>query len=384
MKKQSCRKEETMSQIELCGLSKTYDKKKMVIEDVSLKVEEGEFIILVGPSGCGKSTLLRMIAGLESITEGILRIGKKVANDMHPKDRNISMVFQNYALYPHMTVKDNILFGLDVRGVDRVEREKRLVETAEMVGLTEFLDRKPGQLSGGQRQRVALARSICSHAPICLMDEPLSNLDAKLRGQMRKEIRKIQRNLGLTVVYVTHDQVEAMTMGDRIMVLNEGRIQQVGTPLELYNRPANRFVAGFIGSPQMNMTRAVMSKGLLHIGDSAVLQMSERIRSHIGDKTVEIGIRAEHILYSKKWTKHTCRVRVRSVEMMGNETQVTFCLGQNLFTARWQGQWDIMAGADILVSILPERIHFFDQFTGQLLMAPEPACPRGISVQEAV
>ncbi|MGQ0415182.1 ABC transporter ATP-binding protein, partial [Bacillus sp. HC-TM] len=240
--------------IELKNVSKVYkNAEETAVKGVSVHIKKGEFFVLVGPSGCGKSTLLRMIAGLEEISSGDLIINERVANDLEPKDRNLSMVFQNYALYPHLSVEENILFGLKVRKVQKEERQKRLMEAIEMVGLKEYVKMKPGQLSGGQRQRVALARAIVSQAPICLMDEPLSNLDAKLRAQMRIEIREIQQRLGITMIYVTHDQIEAMTMGDRIMVLNKGSIQQVGTPLNIYNEPANEFVASFIGSPSMNI-----------------------------------------------------------------------------------------------------------------------------------
>ena len=268
------RKGRTVSKIEIRDLTKSYDGTLNILEKISLDVEEGEFYVLVGPSGCGKSTLLRIIAGLEKITSGTLKIDGKLANNMLPKDRNLSMVFQNYALYPHMTVKDNILFGLDVKKVPKDEQKRRLDEAAEMLGLTPYLKRKPRELSGGQRQRGALARSVCSQSPICLMDEPLSNLDAKLRGQMRTEIRRLQKKLGLTVIYVTHDQVEAMTMGDRIMVLHGGKIQQTGTPLELYNKPANTFVAGFIGSPQMNLVQAKRVGSTLVLGDSVTVPLS--------------------------------------------------------------------------------------------------------------
>ncbi|TKJ04398.1 ABC transporter ATP-binding protein, partial [Bacillus cereus] len=216
--------------IELKNVSKVYkNAEETAVKGVSVHIKKGEFFVLVGPSGCGKSTLLRMIAGLEEISSGDLIINERVANDLEPKDRNLSMVFQNYALYPHLSVEENILFGLKVRKVQKEERQKRLMEAIEMVGLKEYVKMKPGQLSGGQRQRVALARAIVSQSPICLMDEPLSNLDAKLRAQMRIEIREIQQRLGITMIYVTHDQIEAMTMGDRIMVLNKGSIQQVGT-----------------------------------------------------------------------------------------------------------------------------------------------------------
>lgn len=360
-----------MSLIELIHLSKTYDGKNKVIEDISLEVEQGEFIILVGPSGCGKSTLLRMIAGLETISDGILKIDGQVANNMQPKDRHLSMVFQNYALYPHMTVRENILFGLDVQNIPKMEQETRLAETAQMIGLTDFLKRKPGQLSGGQRQRVALARSICSHAPICLMDEPLSNLDAKLRGQMRTEIRRIQKQLGLTVVYVTHDQVEAMTMGDRILVLNEGVIQQIGTPMELYNSPSNQFVAGFIGTPQMNMAAARVVGDSLVLNDKAVIQMNGHMKETMPcGEEFQVGIRAEHISYTARKTEYSSMVSVVNTELMGNETQVIFRLGEALFTAKWPGQWDISIGAQVLVEFRPEYYHFFDTQTGTLLRPP--------------
>lgn len=232
--------------IELKNVSKVYkNAEETAVKDVSVHIKRGEFFVLVGPSGCGKSTLLRIFVGLEEISSGDLIINEHVANDLEPKDRNLSMVFQNYALYPHLTVEENILFGLKVRKVQKEERQKRLMEAIEMVGLKEYVKMKPGQLSGGQRQRVALARAIVSQAPICLMDEPLSNLDAKLRAQMRIEIREIQQRLGITMIYVTHDQIEAMTMGDRIMVLNKGSIQQVGTPLDIYNEPKKRICCKF-------------------------------------------------------------------------------------------------------------------------------------------
>lgn len=354
--------ENNMSKISMTDVVKTYDGKTNILDKVSLEVQEGEFFILVGPSGCGKSTLLRMIAGLEKINGGILRIDGDAANDMLPKDRNLSMVFQNYALYPHMTVKDNIIFGLDVKKVPKKEQLARMNEAAEMLGLSEYLKRKPRELSGGQRQRIALARSICSQAPICLMDEPLSNLDAKLRGQMRTEIKRIQRKLGLTVVYVTHDQVEAMTMGDRILVLQGGKIQQTGTPLELYNSPSNTFVAGFIGSPQMNMAEAELTdKGIL-LNGCMLIPADREQRSKLPEgRKWKAGIRAEQIDYAKSGLS----VTVANTEMMGNETQVIFFVGSGLFTARWQGQFE--SGSEINVSINPDAMHFFDIDTGSLL-----------------
>lgn len=357
-----------MNQIELINITKSYDKKTNVMENINVTVKDGEFFILVGPSGCGKSTLLRMVAGLEQITGGMLRIGGELANHLPPKDRKLSMVFQNYALFPHMTVKDNILFGLDVKRVPKEEQEKRLAEAAALTGLIDLLKRKPGQLSGGQRQRVALARSICSQSPICLMDEPLSNLDAKLRAQMRSEIRRIQKQLGLTIIYVTHDQVEAMTMGDRIMVLSEGRVQQIGTPVELYNRPANQFVAGFIGTPQMNFAEAVVQDNRIVINQDAVIRMDPQIQRDIpSGSRFQIGIRPDHITNAsvKKDTSHP--VTVVSTEFMGNETQVLFEIGESMFTARWPGQWEISPGAEVYVDLHPDCYHFFEPAGGTLL-----------------
>lgn len=357
-----------MNKIEIHDLYKTYDGKKNILEGISLDVREGEFFILVGPSGCGKSTLLRIIAGLEKISGGTLQIDGKVANNMPPKDRNLSMVFQNYALYPHMTVRDNILFGLDVRKVPKAEQEARLKEAAELLGLTEYLKRKPRELSGGQRQRVALARSVCSHAPICLMDEPLSNLDAKLRGHMRTEIRRLQQQLGLTVIYVTHDQVEAMTMGDRIMVLHDGKVQQTGTPLELYNTPANTFVAGFIGSPQMNLAEAELSGDHLVLNGQLAIPLTAEERANLPlGKHWQIGVRPEQIEYCLSTDTNACAVTLLSTEMMGNETQILFHVGDQTFTARWQGQYLLDNGSSLHVRLSPDSFHFFDAETGTLL-----------------
>lgn len=356
--------------IELINISKTYDNKHNVIDNLSVEINEGEFFVLVGPSGCGKSTLLRMIAGLEDISGGTLKIDGTIANDLRPKDRNLTMVFQNYALYPHMTVKDNILFGLDIKGVPLAEQNVRLEKTAELVGLEEYLERKPGQLSGGQRQRVALARSICSQSPICLMDEPLSNLDAKLRAQMRIEIKKIQRATGMTLVYVTHDQVEAMTMGDRIMVLDGGDIQQVGTPLDLYNNPANLFVATFIGSPKMNIANAKLQHGRTIINHELVLDCSNS--DYSGDYTV--GIRPENIHPPTTANPGNIKVTVENVEILGNETQIAFMVGKDLFIARWSGQYNLSVGEKVDMYIDPKDLLLFDVTTEVLL---RPAITEG-------
>src|SRR3954467_11837470 len=251
-----------MAQVVMRSLNKKYDEVHAV-KDVNLDIRDKEFVVLVGPSGCGKTTTLRMLAGLESITSGRILIDDQIVNDLPPMDRDIAMVFQNYALYPHMSVYDNMAFGLKMRKFDRVEIQKRVHEAAEILGIHESLRRKPRQLSGGQRQRVALGRAIVRHPRVFLFDEPLSNLDAKLRVQMRVELKKLHERLGTTAIYVTHDQVEAMTLGDRVVVMRDGWVQQVGEPLELYNKPANRFVAGFLGSPAMNFAsvRVVAANG---------------------------------------------------------------------------------------------------------------------------
>ena len=353
-----------MKQIEMKKIAKSYDKQKMVLQDIDMDIEQGEFMVLVGPSGCGKSTLLRMIAGLEEISDGILRINGEIANHKLPKDRHLSMVFQNYALYPHMTVRKNILFGLDVQKVSKKEQEKRLKETAALVGLTEYLERKPAQLSGGQRQRVALARSICSRAPICLMDEPLSNLDAKLRDSMRAEIRRIQKQLHLTMVYVTHDQVEAMTMGDRITVLDNGRIQQTGTPIELYNKPENLFVATFIGSPKMNTVVGKIYGEKLIINQSTFMNMTKRQLATLpkGEEII-IGIRPEFMKPVNQESPYAVSMKVVNLELLGSETQLVLELDEHLFTVKWQGQWHIKEGENVFVSMDPECMHFFDKHT---------------------
>src|SRR5919198_6348234 len=249
-----------MAQVVLKNLNKMYDDVRAV-KDVNLEIRDKEFVVLVGPSGCGKTTTLRMVAGLESITSGRIMIDDKVINELPPMDRDIAMVFQNYALYPHMSVYDNMAFGLKMRKFDRADIARRVQEAAEILGIQELLRRKPRQLSGGQRQRVALGRAIVRHPQVFLFDEPRSNLDAKLRVQMRVELKKLHDRLGTTAIYVTHDQVEAMTLGDRVVVMKDGLVQQVGEPLELYNSPANRFVAGFIGSPAMNFANVTVSDG---------------------------------------------------------------------------------------------------------------------------
>lgn len=353
--------------IKLENAAKSYDGKNMVIQDINLEIQKGEFFVLLGPSGCGKSTLLRMIAGLEEITEGDLWINGKHANELLPKDRQLSMVFQNYALFPHMTVKDNILFGLDAKKVNKEEQLRRLDSVVRIMGLSELLKRKPGQLSGGQRQRVALARSICSQAPICLMDEPLSNLDAKLRGQMRSEIKRIQRMLGLTIVYVTHDQVEAMTMGDRIMVLNEGHIQQIGAPLEVYNNPANKLVATFIGTPQMNIFDAKIEQNRLEINGKLSMEIDADDVRKFPQKEFYVGIRAEHLKIAGDDADYTMMINASGIEYTGDETQVMFDNGNGYGIAKWFGQIPVKLNEPIRIGIKKEHLYLFDKETGKII-----------------
>ncbi|MFC5604163.1 ABC transporter ATP-binding protein [Sporosarcina koreensis] len=359
-----------MKRVELIDVSKSYDKQVDVISNINVTIEPGEFFVLVGPSGCGKSTMLRMIAGLEEITGGTLKIGEKVANNLSPDKRDLSMVFQNYALYPHLSVQQNITFGLDVKRMKKEEQRKKAVEVAEMLGLTEYLDRKPRELSGGQRQRVALARAIVSETPICLMDEPLSNLDAKLRAHMRSEIRRIQRNLGITMIYVTHDQVEAMTMGDRIMILHEGKIQQIGKPIDIYNYPANPFVATFIGSPPMNLAKAEFDPKTseLVIGNALRLSVPKDEIGKLPRTSMTVGVRPENLHPATPENQEDVfHVEVTNVEILGNETVFSFKLGEEEWMAKWSGQWHIDIGDRMPVRMEFEALSIFDEQSGELI-----------------
>lgn len=326
-----------MANVVLKNVTKIYDKKK-VIDNVDLEIKDKEFVVLVGASGCGKSTLLRMIAGLEEITQGEIFIGDKKVNDVHPKDRDIAFVFQSYALYPHMTVRENIAFGLKMRKVDKKTIEKKVQEAAEILDLGEYLDRKPKQLSGGQRQRVALGRAIVRNPKVFLMDEPLSNLDAKLRVQMRSEIKKLHEKLQTTFIYVTHDQTEALTMGDRVVVLDKGVIQQADSPEEIYNNPANTFVAGFVGSPQMNF---IDGKDL-NRGDSI------------------IGIRPEKMVCGGE-IKLTVNIDI--TELLGSEKIAYFNIGNKKCSAKLPA--DFQLGKTLELSINPDDLYFFDKETGK-------------------
>lgn len=363
-----------MKKVELIDLSKSYDKQVDVISNINVTIEPGEFFVLVGPSGCGKSTMLRMIAGLEEITSGTLKIGDTIANNLPPSKRELSMVFQNYALYPHLTVEQNIAFGLHVKKVSKTVQEKRVTDVAQMLGLSDFLKRKPRELSGGQRQRVALARAIVSESPICLMDEPLSNLDAKLRTQMRSEIRRIQRELNITMIYVTHDQVEAMTMGDRIMILHEGKIQQVGKPIEIYNNPENPFVATFIGAPAMNLANAVvdLNTNEIIIDRTVRLFFPEEEVEFIADRQLIAGIRPEHLRFANKETaeENIIQVIVSNVEILGNETIFSFKLDEAEWMVKWSGQWHVDIGDTVPIEIDFESLCIFDAETEKLIKRP--------------
>lgn len=328
-----------MSDVVLKNVTKIYDKKK-VIDNVSLEIKDKEFVVLVGASGCGKSTLLRMIAGLENITDGEILIDGKVVNDVHPKDRDIAFVFQSYALYPHMTVRENIAFGLKMRKVDKETIDKKVKEAAEILDLGEYLDRKPKQLSGGQRQRVALGRAIVRNPKVFLMDEPLSNLDAKLRVQMRSEIKKLHEKLQTTFIYVTHDQTEALTMGDRVVVLNNGIIQQAASPEEIYNNPSNTFVAGFVGSPQMNFIEP------------------KDFPYQVKENTI-IGIRPENMISDGDIR---FKVKVDIVELLGSEKIVYFNIGEQKCSAKISANYDVKD--ELELSINSSDIYLFDKLTG--------------------
>ena len=349
-----------MATITLSGLGKTYPGGKPAVSDIDLAIADGEFVVLVGPSGCGKSTLLRMIAGLETITTGTVRIGERVVNELEPAERDIAMVFQNYALYPHMTVRQNMAYGLKNRRMAKDEIARRVAVAAEMLEIAAFLDRKPRQLSGGQRQRVAMGRAIVREPAAFLFDEPLSNLDAKLRVTMRGEIRQLQRRLGTTSVYVTHDQIEAMTLADRLVVLNGGKIEQIGTPLEVYRQPATTFVAGFIGAPAMNLLR------LDRVGSRLVLGEMPLPLAGTGDGPVLMGLRPEEIGLATGTAEVPLSLAVTHVEELGAQRLVHGRVaGQALVAA-------LPAGAPIADRIEVQfdiaAAHLFDAATGRRLI----------------
>ncbi|MFD6953547.1 ABC transporter ATP-binding protein [Nocardiopsis sp. TSRI0078] len=403
-----------MAEIALEGVDKIYGGDVKAVDNLNLKIEDGEFMVLVGPSGCGKSTALRMIAGLEEISAGTLVIGDEIVNDRPPKDRDIAMVFQNYALYPHMSVEQNLAFGLKLRKVPKPEIARRVKEAAEMLGLEPYLKRKPGALSGGQRQRVAMGRAIVREPQAFLMDEPLSNLDAKLRVQMRASLNQLHERLGVTTIYVTHDQIEAMTLGDRVAVLRDGRLQQVDTPKRLFDAPVNLFVAGFIGSPAMNFVDAE----LVAEGDDAVLTFAEHklpvpasvldsrrnLRDYLG-RSIILGIRPSDFNDADLDGSSDPKIQVTAgvTEELGTEINVIFGVdappvrhedaaalakdaageegegesgmplggGQTQFTARVSPRSNVRPGKTVNLSVDVSQLHFFDQESGLAIGHPD-------------
>lgn len=351
-----------MSFIEFKNIYKVYNKKFLAVDDFNLNIEKNEFVALIGPSGCGKSTMLRMIAGLEEITAGELWIDGRCVNDIHSKDRNISMVFQNYALYPHMTVYDNIAFGLKLQKVPKEEIEKKVNKVAVMLNITEQLQKTPSEMSGGQRQRVALGRAMVQESKIFLMDEPLSNLDAKLRNKMRLEILKLHKQLEVTTIYVTHDQVEAMTMSDKIVVMNEGEIQQVGTPRELYTQPANLFVATFIGEPEINLFKGIVKGDQVELNAISIPIDTKQYKNleHYQGKKVMLGIRPEHIRIA---TNNLLSAEVELTEMRGDiQVLVSKFCGKDLYV-KTSSSLEIPAGDRIRFVFDKKHIHLFDTET---------------------
>lgn len=362
-----------MVEVDLNHIYKKYEgNDKYSVNDFDLHIKDKEFIVFVGPSGCGKSTTLRMVAGLEDISKGTLEIDHKVMNDVAPKDRDIAMVFQNYALYPHMSIYDNMAFGLKLRHYKKDEIDKRVKHAADILGLSEYLDKKPAELSGGQRQRVALGRAIVRDAPIFLMDEPLSNLDAKLRVTMRAEIAKLHQNLGTTTIYVTHDQTEAMTLADRVVVMSVGKVQQIGTPLEVYNTPVNMFVAGFIGSPQMNFfnvhfkgNRISDGKGLdIEIPEGKAKMLKEK---GYDDKDLVFGIRPEDIhseeVFLETWPNQIVESTVVVSELLGSTIQLYQKVDGTEFVAIVNARDYHTPGDKVRMGFDVNKAHFFDKDT---------------------
>ncbi|WP_445504919.1 ABC transporter ATP-binding protein [Microvirga sp. G4-2] len=331
-----------------------------IIKGVDVDIQDGEFVILVGPSGCGKSTLLRMIAGLEDITSGDIRIGPRVVNDVPPKDRDIAMVFQSYALYPHMTVAENMAFSLKLKGVPQTEQKKRVAEAANSLGLTPLLDRYPRQLSGGQRQRVAMGRAIVRDPQVFLFDEPLSNLDAKLRVQMRAEIKELHQRLKTTTIYVTHDQIEAMTMADKIVVMHDGVVEQIGAPLELYDRPANRFVAGFIGSPAMNFVDGRYGPDGFILPSGAVLPLEVKLPVGLGSE-ITYGIRPEHLQIAPAGTPNSIPATVSVVEPTGSDTTLLVKAEGGSLTVVLRERCTLKPGETVALKPLARQAHLFDE-----------------------
>ena len=376
-----------MADVILKNVKKQYDNGFVAVHDFNLEIKDKEFIVLVGPSGCGKSTTLRMIAGLEDISDGEIMIGENVVNDMEPKDRDIAMVFQNYALYPHMSVYENIAFGLRLRKVPNAEVHEKVVNAAEILGISDLLGRKPKQLSGGQRQRVAIGRAIVRVPKVFLMDEPLSNLDAKLRNQMRAEIILLREKINTTFVYVTHDQTEAMTLGDRIVIMKDGYVMQVGTPQELFNHPANLFVAGFIGTPQMNFFDAELKKENggynAYIGDAKVavpeyISKALNERGSVPEKVV-LGVRPENLIICDEGTPNSITAKVEVNEMMGSEIHIhaSYSEGKKIIMRVQiadmtdEQQTELLKRPTISFTLRERTINLFDAEDGRNLAVPD-------------
>lgn len=366
-----------MASVKLNNISKTYEGDVTAVKDFNLEVAHGEFIVLVGPSGCGKSTTLRMIAGLEEISKGTIKIGDRVVNDIHPKDRDIAMVFQNYALYPHMTVYENMAFGLKIKKFKKAEVKARVSDAAEILDIGSLLERRPKALSGGQRQRVAVGRAIVRNPEVFLFDEPLSNLDAKMRVQMRVEINRLHSKLGSTMIYVTHDQVEAMTMGDRIVVMKDGIIQQVADPITLYDSPANRFVASFIGTPPMNFFEGsiVTESGVMCFKEETFeIPVPQAWRSQLEPyegKKITFGIRPEDLgspAAEALPDAPRIKARVDVVEPMGSESYVHINTGHNTFVARVDAHRKFHTGEEVDLACFIDKAHFFDHGSEEVIV----------------
>ncbi len=366
-----------MAQVLLKDVNKKFDE-VVAVKNINLDINDKEFVVFVGPSGCGKTTTLRMIAGLEEITSGTIQIGDRIINDVPPKDRNIAMVFQNYALYPHMNVYDNMAFGLKIRKHSKAEIERRVEEAAEILDLNKLLNRLPKQLSGGQRQRVALGRAIVRHPQVFLMDEPLSNLDAKLRVQMRAQLKKLHERLQTTIIYVTHDQVEAMTLGSRIAVILNGELQQVDSPINIYENPSNSFVGGFIGSPPMTFIKGKIKvkEGKKHFECSdfelPTSQSIEELLNPYVDKDVMLGLRPEYLVDEKiaSWVKegHRLEARVNFRELMGSETYLYLHIGSTPIIARVDAMNDAKEGSIFPLVVRLNKLHFFDTASQKLIV----------------
>ncbi|MFV3012520.1 ABC transporter ATP-binding protein [Clostridium botulinum] len=362
-----------MAGVFLKNVCKMYNSDIIAVNNFNLEIKDKEFIVLVGPSGCGKSTTLRMVAGLEGISKGEIYIGNTLVNDMEPKDRDIAMVFQNYALYPHMSVFENLAFGLKLRKISKKEIEEKVNKVAQILDIEEILKRKPKELSGGQRQRVAIGRAMVREPKVFLMDEPLSNLDAKLRVQMRIEIAKLYNKLETTFIYVTHDQIEAMTLGTRIVVMNEGIIQQVDTPSKIYNNPANIFVAGFIGSPQMNFIEGKVEEenGIIYVQSekiniNAIRNNQEVLKKYVG-KNVVIGIRPEYIHIVDKENSNIS-VKVEMIENMGSEKYIHFKINDRIIVSRYSAKDDFKIGESVYIKFDEENIILFNKENGQSII----------------